>query len=103
CRRWRRSRPRRRRSWSGRAPATGKAAPKVRRPRSTTEWAIAFASLLRSLETGDAFAEQAAWPEQQDEQHQQIDRGGRCRGIAGADHAALADAHQQRGGNDTQK
>src|ERR1700694_6295785 len=38
-----------------------------------------------SLEPGDALAEQAARPEQQDKQHQQIDRGGRGRGIADAD------------------
>src|SRR6266704_2170636 len=53
-----------------------------------------------SLEPHDAFAEQAARPEQQHQQHQKIDRRGRGRGIADADHDAFDKADQQRRGND---
>src|SRR5260370_17409789 len=42
-----------------------------------------------SLEPRDAFAEQAARPEQQYQQHQKIDRRGQGRGIAHADHDAF--------------
>src|SRR4030088_2279449 len=47
-----------------------------------------------SLEPRDAFAEQAARPEQQHQKHQQIDRSGRGRGIADADHDAFDEANQ---------
>src|SRR6267378_3433931 len=47
-----------------------------------------------SLEPHDALAEQAARPEQQHQQHQEIDRRGRGRGIADADHDALDEANQ---------
>src|SRR5207253_1978678 len=53
-----------------------------------------------SLEPHDALAEQAARPEQQHQQHQEIDRGGGSRGIPDADHDALDEADQQRCGND---
>src|SRR2546421_13018630 len=57
-----------------------------------------FSICRASLEPGDAFAEQAAWPEQQHEQHQQIDRCGGGRGIADADHDAFDEADQERRG-----
>src|SRR5712671_1904796 len=47
-----------------------------------------------SLEPRDAFAEQAARPEQQHQQHQEINRGGRGRGIADADHDAFDETDQ---------
>src|SRR6476620_3439007 len=47
-----------------------------------------------SLEPRDAFAEQAAWPEQQYQQHQQIDRRGGGRGIADSDHYAFDETDQ---------
>src|SRR6266852_8623017 len=53
-----------------------------------------------SLEPHDAFAEQAARPEQQYQQHQKIDRRGRGRGIADADHDAFDEPDQQRRSND---
>src|ERR1700720_4553505 len=53
-----------------------------------------------SLEPHDGFAEQAARPEQQHQQHQKIDRGGRGRRIADPDHDAFDEAYQQRRGND---
>src|ERR1700732_4751692 len=56
-----------------------------------------------SLEPRDAFAEQAARPEQQDKQHQQIDRRGGGRGITDADHDAFDEADQKGGGNHAPK
>src|SRR6267142_6843541 len=52
--------------------------------------------ITASLEPRDALAEQAARPEQQHQKHQQIDRRGRGRGIADADHHAFHEADQQR-------
>src|SRR5260370_9936927 len=53
-----------------------------------------------SLEPRDAFAEQAARPEQQHQQHQKIDRRGRGRRIADADHDAFDEPDQQRRSHD---
>src|SRR6478672_1112061 len=47
-----------------------------------------------SLEPRDAFAEQATRPEQQHQQHQKVDRSGRGRGIADADHDAFDETDQ---------
>src|SRR5438034_11353828 len=46
-----------------------------------------------SLEPRDAFAEQAARPEQQHQKHQEIDRRGRGCGITDADHDAFDETH----------
>src|SRR4030081_1480201 len=59
-----------------------------------------FTILSASLEPHDALAEQATGPEQQYQQHQEIDCRGRSRGIADADHEAFDEANQQRRGND---
>src|SRR3981189_647557 len=59
-----------------------------------------FTILSASFEPHDALAEQATGPEQQYQQHQEIDRRGRSRRIADADHEAFDEANQQRRGND---
>src|SRR6266478_9022760 len=56
-----------------------------------------------SLEPRDAFAEQTPWPEQQYQQHQQIDRSGGGRGIADSDHYTFDETDQQCCGNHAPK
>src|SRR5215470_5490272 len=55
-----------------------------------------FHMLAASLEPRDPFAEQAARPEQQHEQHQEVDSGRRGGGIADADHDAFDKTNQKR-------
>src|SRR6516164_2538316 len=55
-----------------------------------------FHMLAASLEPRDALAEQAARPEQQHEQHQEIDRGGGGGRIADPDHDAFDETDQKR-------
>src|SRR5712675_3463835 len=83
-------------------PSASSAGGKTRSPSAAINSGVGrrFDISSASLEPHDAFAEQAARPEQQHKQHQQIDRRGRGRGIADADHDSFDEANQKGRGTD---